>query len=268
MNGQAAELWFLKEAFHEDLQMLDCFTDGIDFIRQRNWQCLPLVEEVTATEALLLAPPWILLRTIAERANNHGGLAPAFVLSFIRDLARDIATEPETVVRSLSPNAMAVSIFGRPRLLDLSIARFKRRRSETTPGVIKGEISFMSPELVRGRPLDARSDVFALGLIAFELLTGVRAFRGGNDLDSLQRIARADFPSLPRLRETHPPVLADLVTRMLARERDGRPWPQELVTLTETAPDLAPFRWTNEQMFDEIRRVAPADVDEAITYGL
>ncbi len=121
------------------------------------------------------------------------------------------------VHRDLSPGNIMVSRSGGVKLLDFGVAK-TLVGDEDTDTIARGKWHYMSPEQVRGEQLDGRSDLFSLGTVLFELLTGRQAFKGQSVVDSMHRVEQADLPSAPDLE----PVLEELLTKMLARDRDSR----------------------------------------------
>ncbi len=91
----------------------------------------------------------------------------------------------QIVHRDISPQNILISREGNVKIADFGIAKIRGKSSETITGVLKGKFSYMSPEQARGEDVDARSDVFALGLLFFELLYGKKCFTGKNDLEIL-----------------------------------------------------------------------------------
>src|SRR6185369_1272791 len=113
-----------------------------------------------------------------------------------------------------------ISRHGQVKLTDFGIARWVGRRNLTTTGTVRGKLAYLSPEQALGRQVDQRSDVFALGLTLFELLSGARATKDASMPELLEFASKPVFPRLP------PPVpaaLADLVATMLAADPDRRP---------------------------------------------
>jgi tRNA A-37 threonylcarbamoyl transferase component Bud32 len=132
------------------------------------------------------------------------------------------------VHRDVSPSNVLVSYDGAVKVSDFGIAKWAFQRTRTQEGTLKGKFAYMSPEQCRGRSVDARSDVFALGAILYELTTGRPAFSGDSDLDILNRIAtgRADPPTWTREGDPsageYPPALAAIVMRALAPDPADR----------------------------------------------
>jgi serine/threonine-protein kinase len=96
------------------------------------------------------------------------------------------------VHRDMSPHNLMVGFDGRVKVLDFGVAKVRTQRTVTLPGIVKGKPLYMSPEQARGDRLDARSDLFAMGLILYEALTGKRAFDKGDETASMYAICEED----------------------------------------------------------------------------
>jgi serine/threonine protein kinase len=132
--------------------------------------------------------------------------------------------EPLHIVhRDVSPSNVLVSYDGAVKVSDFGIAKWAYQRTRTQEGALKGKFAYMSPEQCRGKPLDARSDVFALGTILYELTTGRSPFAAATDFEILNNIV-GEPPTPPTWEgdRPYPPALAAIVTRALAREPDER----------------------------------------------
>jgi tRNA A-37 threonylcarbamoyl transferase component Bud32 len=133
--------------------------------------------------------------------------------------------EPLGIVhRDVSPSNVLVSYDGAVKVSDFGIAKWAFQRTRTQEGTLKGKFAYMSPEQCRGRAVDRRSDVFALGTILYELTTGGPPFSGDSDLEILNRIATgvAPPPAWPEDKGPYPPALAAIVMRALAPAPDQR----------------------------------------------
>jgi hypothetical protein len=126
----------------------------------------------------------------------------------------------------------------RATLLDFGIVRIRpssspsMARPMTRTGMILGTVGYMSPEQATAdQALDARADVFALGCVLFECLTGVPAFSGAHLVAVLAKVLREEAPRLRQLRPDLPPKLDDLVARMLWKDKTGRPADGDAVVL-------------------------------------
>jgi eukaryotic-like serine/threonine-protein kinase len=124
--------------------------------------------------------------------------------------------------RDVSPQNIIVGYAGQTKLIDFGVARAATQSQKTQAGILKGKFGYMSPEMIRGLPVDHRSDVFAMGICLHEALTGARLFYGESDFATLElvRDARVRAPSA-----TAPHVPAELdaiVLRALARDPGDR----------------------------------------------
>ncbi|HET7788535.1 MAG TPA: serine/threonine-protein kinase [Myxococcales bacterium] len=118
------------------------------------------------------------------------------------------------VHRDVSPQNVLVGFEGAVKLIDFGIAKAERRLSQTQSGILKGKFSYMSPEQVKGLPLDGRSDVFACGVLLWEMISGEKLFTGESDVTVLERVRKAAVPPLRNC----PPELARVVQKALAAD--------------------------------------------------
>jgi serine/threonine-protein kinase len=131
--------------------------------------------------------------------------------------------EPLDIIhRDVSPHNIFVTYFGEVKVMDFGIARAACVSSTTRTGVLKGKVAYMSPEQVLGRKLDCRSDVFALGTVLWELVTGRRLFKSSSEFETIKRITDADPEPLSAYREGIPNELEAVVQKSLAKDRDER----------------------------------------------
>jgi serine/threonine-protein kinase len=126
------------------------------------------------------------------------------------------------VHRDFSPHNILVGIDGNTRLTDFGIAKASGRDHSTEPGLIKGKIRYMSPEQARGAAIDHRADVWAAGVVAWELCAGRRLHRPGEDVEVLLKIVNDDAPALRTARPDVPAAVADVVAEALTRDVDKR----------------------------------------------
>jgi eukaryotic-like serine/threonine-protein kinase len=126
------------------------------------------------------------------------------------------------VHRDVTPSNVLCGREGEVKLVDFGVAKWNAQRSHTEQGTIKGKFAYMSPEQCRAEPLDRRSDVFALGVILYELTTGAKPFCGESEFEVLSAIVagRTEAPSIRR--PDYPPALEAAVRRALCTDRSGR----------------------------------------------
>jgi serine/threonine protein kinase len=128
------------------------------------------------------------------------------------------------VHRDVSPGNVLLGFDGAVKLADFGVARASGRLAETVGGEFKGKYVYASPEQVRGERVDSRSDLFSLGLVLHELITGARVF--GDDVDTpyavVQAVLHAPFKPPSALQPACPPELDEVVLRAIQRELDRR----------------------------------------------
>ncbi|MDQ3367729.1 MAG: serine/threonine protein kinase, partial [Myxococcota bacterium] len=124
------------------------------------------------------------------------------------------------VHRDVSPANIIVGYDGNLKVVDFGIAKAALRQSEdaTEAGSLKGKISYMAPEQCAGKLVDRRSDVFALGIVLYELTTARRLFKGANDFLTMSAIVQGDIPKPSTHRPDLPPALEDIILKALALE--------------------------------------------------
>ncbi len=173
------------------------------------------------------------LRTILARARNRGthlgvdlaALIAAKVgaaLEYAHRHRDDDGNELRIVHRDVSPQNILVSTEGEVKLVDFGIARAATKASHTDSGSLRGKLLYMSPEQAWGKALDNRSDIFSLGGVFFEALTGHPLFSGNSEMSILERVREARVLTPSSLNPAVPIELEAVVTRALKRDPDER----------------------------------------------
>lgn len=135
-------------------------------------------------------------RPLPPQVAAYIALEVARALQSLHNLSDENGEALNIVKRDLSPNDIFVTSDGQIKMMGLGVAKSAAQVEITQPGVIKGKFSYMSPEQARLESVDQRSDLYSLGLVLREMLTGHRAFLGANDLETFQLNARAELPRL------------------------------------------------------------------------
>lgn len=179
-----------------------------------------IVSELLQGETLrhrLQAGPLPLRKAVDYTAQIGRGLAAAHTRGILH--------------RDLKPENIFITSEGQAKILDFGLAKLTAsspaggeatRSLGSTPGMVVGTVGYISPEQVRGKPADPRSDLFALGAILYEMLTGQRAFRGETPADTLSAILTQDPPELAAAGAPVPPLLESLVRHCLEKQPEER----------------------------------------------
>jgi serine/threonine-protein kinase len=158
--------------------------------------------------------------------------------------------QPLNIVhRDVSPANIMVGYDGSVKVLDFGIAKAEERATKTVGGTIKGKYGYMSPEQCKGKPIDRRSDIFALGICLYELTTLRRAFKGNDDFETMKRIVAGDcvlpsvvVPGYPR--ELEAIVLTAMANEVNARFQNG----QEMIEALDAFAVRAKLTGSNTAM--------------------
>ena len=153
------------------------------------------------------------------------------------------------VHRDVSPSNIMLLRTGGVKLLDFGIARATMKLRSLTPvgGMIKGKLSYLSPEQVRGKGVDGRSDVFSLGVVLWECLTGLRLFYNPNDLETMRNVLHRTVPRPSELRAEVPARLDAIVLRALERDLERR-YPDAGSMASDLEDFLRECRFSPEQV--------------------
>ncbi|WNG53408.1 protein kinase [Archangium gephyra] len=219
-------------------------------------------------DELFLAMEFVPGATLLEmaracRAANEP-MPPGFGLAAVRDTAlalhyahtfTDALGQPSPVIhRDVAEKNIMVTYEGVTKLLDFGIAKSLSAVSRTAAGMVKGTSGYMSPEQILGEPLDARSDLFSLGVVLHECLTGMRLFPGKAPMAVINAVLKGPIPEPSRLNKAIPPELDVIVLKALARKRADR-----YATTLEFARALeravGSFIWLPEQSSELLKRL-------------
>jgi serine/threonine-protein kinase len=131
--------------------------------------------------------------------------------------------QPLNIVhRDVSPANIMVGFDGSVKVLDFGIAKAEERATKTLGGAIKGKYGYMSPEQCKGQPIDRRSDIFALGIVLYELTTLRRAFKGNDDFETMKRIVEGDVMLPSTAVPGYPRELEQIVLTAMANDQAAR----------------------------------------------
>ncbi len=234
------------------------------------------------------------LRTILRRCHAKNiNIPPSLALYIGKEVAsalssahtqRDHTGKSLNIIhRDISPQNILVSYGGEVKVVDFGIAKAETH-AKTSTGVLKGKISYMSPEQAWGKPIDLRSDIFSLGLVLYEMFTGDKLFKGDTELNTLERVREAAVQPLPSaVNGAISPAIEAKVLKALSRDPASRyqsaaemeldlgralseiPHPDPSIHLREFMHELFQAEVAEEDLTDEDdrRSVYVADLKQA-----
>jgi len=133
-------------------------------------------------------------------------------LAYAHELVDSRGESLNIVHRDMSPPNVLITRHGEVKIVDFGLAKANSQLERSEPGIIKGKFSYLSPEAAKGGTVDARTDIFAVGIILWELLAGRRLFMGETDLETVRMVQAA---RVPPIREINPRVSRDLETVLM-----------------------------------------------------
>jgi eukaryotic-like serine/threonine-protein kinase len=143
-------------------------------------------------------------------------------LSHAHNLHDESGVSLNIVHRDISPPNILITRNGEVKVTDFGLAKATTQLEKTDPGVVKGKFSYLSPEAALGLEVDARTDIFAVGILMWEALAGRRLFLGDSDYETVKNVQRAEIPSLKGLHENVDPELDALLQKAMTKERGDR----------------------------------------------
>jgi serine/threonine protein kinase len=195
------------------------------------------------------------MRAIFDRGRKKGEPAPVPLVAYCvskmcegLDYAHrkkdGMGRDMNIVHRDISPQNILISYEGEVKVIDFGIAKAAGKATKTQAGILKGKFGYMSPEQIRGLPLDRRSDVFAIGVCLYEMLTGERLFVGDSDFSVLEKVRKAEVAPPSTYNRRIPDALEKIVLKALARDVDER-----YQYANELGDDLQRFLLTSDSIF-------------------
>ncbi len=185
-------------------------------------------EYFLAMELVQGKPLWALIRRSETQKEGLDCKLAALVasqaaagLQHAHDLRDPTGTPLGVVHRDVSPQNILISFEGSVKLIDFGVARAMGRLNETESGRMKGKIGYMAPEQARGEHVDARADIFSLGVVLWEMVTGRRLFRRDHEFATMRAVLE-DRIEAPSQVAAVPRDLDDIVMRALARDVGSR----------------------------------------------
>ncbi len=183
-------------------------------------------------------------------------------LAYAHEMKDPSTGQPMNIVhRDMSPPNVLLTKYGEVKIVDFGLAKANSQLEKSEPGIIKGKFSYLSPEAAMGQDVDPRTDIFAVGIILWELLAGQRLFLGETDFQTVKKVQQANIPSISSINKNVPPDLERIINKALARDPAGR-----YVTARDLARELTNFLFkhaTPVSAFDVAQLVIGAMKDRA-----
>src|SRR5580693_7315859 len=173
-------------------------------------------------------------KTLRERL-AEGALPVRTVIDYSLQIVQGLiaAHDHRIVHRDLKPENLFVTSDGRVKILDFGVAKLQPAPGDsgrsieeattvTRTGAVVGTVAYMSPEQLRGKGVDSRSDIFSVGAILYEMLTGRRAFAGETEVDTMTAVLREEPPEIDLETTNIPPAFQEIARHCLEKERENR----------------------------------------------
>ena len=243
----------------EDEEFITMFIDEAKITVQLNHANIAQIYELAnISNSYFIAMEYIPgkdMRAVFERCRKRGEPAPIPLTCYLiarccegldyahRNKDR-MGRDMNIVHRDVSPQNALISYDGEVKVIDFGIAKAAGKATKTQAGILKGKFGYMSPEQIRGLPLDRRSDVFALGICLYEMLTGERLFVGDSDFSVLEKVRKVEVLPPSHFNRRIPDALEKIVMKALAKDVEDR-----YQYASELGDDLQRFLVTSENVF-------------------
>src|SRR5437016_9495024 len=235
MNREIA-IKILPAAFSADKERLARFEQEAQAAGSLNHPNILAIYHIDAHDGSPYIVAELLEGETLRKRISGAPLAQRRAIDYALQIAHGLAAAHEKgiVHRDLKPDNLFVTKDARVKILDFGIAKLTQadrsrsqtdiptRRVDTGPGVVLGTVGYMSPEQVRGQAVDHRSDIFSLGAILYEMLSGRRAFHGESAADTMSAILKEDPPDLSDTNQSVSPALERLVNHCLEKDLESR----------------------------------------------
>lgn len=225
-TGENVAIKLLKtEAIADDPDLVERFAREAEALRQLNH---PNIVKVLATveeeDRHYIVMEYVSGGSLSELLKSQSQMPIRWVLKLAIELA-DALTRAhylKIIHRDIKPANVLIAADGTPRLTDFGVAHLGAQERVTRTGSIVGTLDYLSPEALSGGSVDNRSDIWAFGVMLFEMLSGQRPFVGTSLTHLITQILTTPYPDLEQLRPDTPIALIDLIYRMLEKDREAR----------------------------------------------
>ena len=218
----------LPEHLAEDLQALGRFEREAQAIAHLSHPNILAIHDFGKDQGITFAVTELLTGETLRSRLESGGLPVRKAIEYALEISGGLAAAHDKGVihRDLKPENIFVTSDGHVKILDFGLAKSvpapaddeaQTRTLQTEPGAVMGTVGYMSPEQVRATSVDHRTDIFSLGAIFYEMLSGRKAFKGDTAADTLSAILKEDPPELAEIHSGVSPILDALVRRCLEK---------------------------------------------------
>ena len=231
--GREVALKVLPESFSRDAERLRRFEQEARAVAALNHPNILAIHDIGEDHGAPFLVSELLEGHSLREELSSGPLPTRRAVDYGTQIAQGLAAAHEKGIihRDLKPDNIFVSLDGRLKILDFGLAKLAKLTAspddgvtlgtsvhETTPGIVLGTVGYMSPEQVRGEPADARSDIFALGTVLYEMFSGQRAFRKDTSAETMTAILKEDPPEITTAGKPIGPGLERIVRRCLEKK--------------------------------------------------
>jgi serine/threonine protein kinase len=224
--------------FTEQPEFIDMFKDEAKIaVNLSHANIVSIYEFGIEKEAFFIAMDFIEGRNLRQVLNKMKKANTTFTIEQIVYVIKEVAGgldhahrcidsqtgKPLNIIhRDMSPQNVMLSFEGEVKVVDFGIAKAETQLETTRAGTLKGKFGYMSPEQAEGQNIDLRTDVFALGIVLWELLANDRLFVANNEVNTLRKIRDCQIPSLRKINPNISPELERIVSKALAKDRNSR----------------------------------------------
>jgi serine/threonine protein kinase len=238
----------------EDTEFITMFTDEANITSSLQHANIGQVFEFSKLgDTFFIAMEYISgkdLKTVWSYNRSRKGTLPIELAAFVTQRIADgldyahrrtdnFGSDAGIVHRDISPQNVLLSWDGEVKVIDFGIAKASEKSGRTKPGTLKGKFAYMSPEQIRGLALDGRADVFAIGVVLYELCTGERGFSADSEFSLLEMVRNVEIKPPTIVNRDIPAELERIIYKALAKDREHR-----YQTAADLSEDLARFGLT------------------------
>jgi dipeptidyl aminopeptidase/acylaminoacyl peptidase len=231
--GRDVALKILPATFTADQDRLRRFEQEARSAAALNHPNILAVHDVGTTNGVPYVVSELLEGKTLRAILEGGALTTRKAIDYGAQIAAGLsaAHEKGIIHRDIKPENVFVTKDGRVKILDFGLAKLAdmptadgahATMTQTDPGMVVGTVGYMSPEQLRAEPVDARSDIFSLGAVLYEMFAGERAFKGKTAVDTMSAILKEDPPDFPAAVHASAPAIERIVRRCLEKSIDER----------------------------------------------